>query len=44
MTDDRAKTAQAKKLLAKWRPGFLESENEVKMEGANGSLEVKPVS
>jgi symplekin len=41
--DDRAKPS-ARKLLTKWRPHVLESENDVKMETANGTLEVKPVS
>jgi symplekin len=42
-TNDRAKP-QAKKLLSKWRPQALESENEVKTEIMNGSYEVQPVS
>jgi symplekin len=43
VTDDRAKPS-AKKLLSKWRPSALESEDETKAETANGALEVKAVS
>ncbi|KAF2277461.1 uncharacterized protein EI97DRAFT_292454 [Westerdykella ornata] len=42
-TNDRAKPS-ARKFLIKWRPEVLQSENEVKMESTNGTLEVKPVS